>query len=195
MKKLATVVLLITIVATVIPVTAAPEGMESFIVRMEGAPLIAYEGEVAGIPATRPAEGAKINPSSAAAVQYRQHLEASQSLALQGAGVKQEQVINKYFYALNGFSAIMTKAQAEEMAKQLEEIACTIEAKVSDGDQLYGSVTTRDIINALAKQEVKIEKRMILLKEPIKTIGTFKVPIRVYKEVEPEISVEVVPEQ
>jgi large subunit ribosomal protein L9 len=86
------------------------------------------------------------------------------------------------------------KELAQEMAKQLEEITCTIEAKVTDGDQLYGSVTTRDIIAALAKQEVKIEKRMILLKEPIKTTGTFKVPIRVYKEVEPEISIEVVAE-
>lgn len=87
------------------------------------------------------------------------------------------------------------KELAQEMAKKLEEVKCTIEAKVSDGDQLYGSVTTRDIIAALAKQEVKIERRMILLKEPIKTIGTFKVPIRVYTEVEPEISVEVVAEQ
>ena len=86
------------------------------------------------------------------------------------------------------------KEMAQEMAKQLEEVACTISAKVSDGDQLYGSVTTRDIINALAKQEIKIEKRMVLLKEPIKTLGSFKVPIRVYTEVEPEISVEVIAE-
>jgi large subunit ribosomal protein L9 len=52
----------------------------------------------------------------------------------------------------------------------------------------------RDIIDALAKQDIVIEKRMVLLKEPIKTIGSHKVPIRVYKEVEPEISVEIVPE-
>ena len=86
------------------------------------------------------------------------------------------------------------KELAQEMAKKLEEVACTITAKVSEGDQLYGSVTTRDIINALAKQEIKVEKRAILLKEPIKTLGSFKVPIRVYTEVEPEISVEVVAE-
>jgi len=86
------------------------------------------------------------------------------------------------------------KELAQEMAKKLEDVACTITAKVSDGDQLYGSVTTRDIINALSKQEIKVEKRAILLKEPIKTLGSFKVPIRVYTEVEPEISVEVVAE-
>jgi len=55
-------------------------------------------------------------------------------------------------------------------------------------------VTTRDIINALAGQEIVVEKRMVLMKEPIKEIGSFKIPIRVYKEVEPEITVEIVPE-
>ncbi|MBT8358971.1 MAG: 50S ribosomal protein L9 [Desulfobacterales bacterium] len=83
---------------------------------------------------------------------------------------------------------------AEEMAEKLEGVSCTISAKVSEEERLYGSVTVRDIINALKKQDITIEKRMVLLKEPIKTVGTFKVPIRVYKEVEPEINVEIVPE-
>lgn len=83
---------------------------------------------------------------------------------------------------------------AEEMAEKLEGVSCTISAKVSEEERLYGSVTVRDIINALKKQDITIEKRMVLLKEPIKTVGTFKVPIRVYKEVEPEINVEIEPE-
>jgi large subunit ribosomal protein L9 len=83
---------------------------------------------------------------------------------------------------------------AEEMAEKLEGVSCTIAAKVSEEDRLYGSVTVRDIIGALAKQNIKVEKRMVLLKETIKTLGSFKVPIRVYKEVEPEITVEIVPE-
>lgn len=83
---------------------------------------------------------------------------------------------------------------AEEMAEKLEGVSCTISAKVSEEERLYGSVTVRDIINALNKQDITIEKRMVLLKEPIKAVGTFKVPIRVYKEVEPEINVEIVPE-
>jgi len=86
------------------------------------------------------------------------------------------------------------KAFAEEMAKRLEGIVCTIPAKVSEGDRLYGSVTLRDIMAALAAQAVEIEKRMIMLSEPIKTIGTFKIPIRVYTDVEPEITVEIIPE-
>lgn len=86
------------------------------------------------------------------------------------------------------------KGIAEEMAKKLEGVACSIAAKVSEEDRLYGSISVRDIINALAKQDIEVEKRMVLLKEPIKNIGTFKVPIRVYKDVEPEITIEVVPE-
>jgi large subunit ribosomal protein L9 len=83
---------------------------------------------------------------------------------------------------------------AEEMAQRLESVSVTIAAKVSEEDRLYGSISVRDIIDALAKQDIVLEKRMVLLKEPIKTIGSYKVPIRVYKEVEPEISVEIVPE-
>jgi len=89
---------------------------------------------------------------------------------------------------------VKEKGLAEEMAKRLEGVVCRINAKVSEEDRLYGSISTRDIVNALASQDIKINKRMVLLHEPIKAIGTFKVPIRVYKEVEPEIIVEVMPE-
>jgi len=83
---------------------------------------------------------------------------------------------------------------AEEMAQRLEGVVCKLQAKVSEEDRLYGSITTRDIVMALAAQDIKIEKRMVLLGEPIKTLGAFKVPIRIYTEVEPEITVEVTPE-
>ena len=83
---------------------------------------------------------------------------------------------------------------AEEMAKRLEGVVCKLQAKVSEEDRLYGSITTRDIVTALSAQDIQIEKRMILLGEPIKTLGTFKVPIRIYTDVEPEITVEVTPE-
>jgi large subunit ribosomal protein L9 len=86
------------------------------------------------------------------------------------------------------------KKIAEEMAARLEGVSCRITAKVSEEDRLYGSIGVRDIIKALAEAGVTVEKRMVLLSEPIKTIGTHKIPIRVYKEVEPEITLEVVPE-
>jgi large subunit ribosomal protein L9 len=83
---------------------------------------------------------------------------------------------------------------AEEMAQRLEGVVCKLQAKVSEEDRLYGSITTRDIVTALSAQNIQIEKRMILLGEPIKTLGTFKVPIRIYTDVEPEITVEITPE-
>ncbi len=86
------------------------------------------------------------------------------------------------------------KELAQQMAEKLATVECEIAAKVHEGEQLYGSVTVRDIVNALDKQDISVEKRMILLKEPIKTVGTFKVPVRVYSEVEPEITVNIVPE-
>lgn len=86
------------------------------------------------------------------------------------------------------------RAFAQEMAQRLEAVTIQIPAKVHEEDRLYGSVTARDIANTLAANDIEMEKRMILLKEPIKTTGTFKIPIRVYNDVEPEITVEIVPE-
>jgi large subunit ribosomal protein L9 len=80
------------------------------------------------------------------------------------------------------------------MAQKLEGVVCRIAAKVAEEERLYGSVTVRDIIDTLAAQNIGVEKRMVLLTEPIKQLGSFKVPIRVYKGVEPEITVEVVAE-
>ena len=65
---------------------------------------------------------------------------------------------------------------------------------MAEEDRLYGSVTVRDVIDSLAAQNVVVEKRMVLLSEPIKQLGTHKVPIRVYKGVEPEITLEIVAE-
>ncbi len=89
---------------------------------------------------------------------------------------------------------VKEKSLAEEMANKLKGIVCTIAAKVSEEDRLYGSISANDIINSLASQNIEVEKRMILLSEPIKKIGTYKVPIQVYKGVEPEITVEIVQE-
>jgi large subunit ribosomal protein L9 len=86
------------------------------------------------------------------------------------------------------------KAFAEEMAKRLDGVVCTISAKAADELRLYGSITSRDIVEALARQDITVEKRMILLKDPIKELGTHAVPIRVYSGVEPEITVEVIAE-
>ncbi|WDP88889.1 MAG: 50S ribosomal protein L9 [Desulfobacter sp.] len=84
---------------------------------------------------------------------------------------------------------------AEEMADKIKDITCTIKAKVREEIYLYGSVTTHDIKDALEAQNIEVERRVILLAEPIKETGEYKVPIRLYKDVEPEITVSVVAEE
>jgi large subunit ribosomal protein L9 len=83
---------------------------------------------------------------------------------------------------------------AEEMAQRLTGVVCRVVAKVAEEDRLYGSVTVRDVIDALSAQGIVVERRMVLLTEPIKHLGSYKIPIRVYKGVEPEITLEVASE-
>ena len=87
------------------------------------------------------------------------------------------------------------KALAEEMAEKVKAITCKLSGKVSAEGKLYGSIGINDILSALADQEITIEKRMLLLVDPIKELGTYKVGVRLYKDVEPEITVEVVEEK
>lgn len=84
---------------------------------------------------------------------------------------------------------------AEEMAAKIKTIVCTIKAKIHEETRLYGSVTTHDIKESLTSQDISLERRAILLAEPIKEIGEYKVPIRLYKDVEPEITVNVIAEE
>ncbi len=84
---------------------------------------------------------------------------------------------------------------AEELAEKIKTVICTIKAKVHEETRLYGSVTTHDIKDALDSQDISVERRSILLAEPIKELGEYKVPIRLYKDVEPEITVQVIAEE
>jgi len=84
---------------------------------------------------------------------------------------------------------------AEVMAEKIRGAVCTIAGKVSEGDRLYGSVSTRDIAEQLRAQGFGVDKRMVMLSEPIKTLGSYIVPIRLYSKIAPEITVRVVPEQ
>ena len=84
---------------------------------------------------------------------------------------------------------------AEELAEIIKNVVITIKAKVHEDVLLYGSVTTHDIKESLSNNKIEVERRAILLAEPIKEIGEYKVPIRLYKDVEPEITVKVVAEE
>jgi large subunit ribosomal protein L9 len=81
------------------------------------------------------------------------------------------------------------------MAEEIRGTVCTISEKVSEGDKLYGSVSTRDIAEQLKSQGFDVDRGMVMLSEPIKTLGSYIVPIRLYTDIAPEITVRVVPEQ
>jgi large subunit ribosomal protein L9 len=87
------------------------------------------------------------------------------------------------------------KAAAQELAQMLAAVTVTIAQKAGEQDQLFGSVTPKDIAEALEKQNYHIDRRKILLEEPIKQLGEFKVPLRLHREVTVEIAVQVVKEQ
>lgn len=87
------------------------------------------------------------------------------------------------------------QVKAEAMAKRIRGVVCTIAGKVSEEDRLYGSVSTRDIAEQLKAQGFDVDKGMIMLSEPIKTLGSYIVPIHLCSGVTPEITVRVVPEQ
>ncbi len=77
----------------------------------------------------------------------------------------------------------------------MENVAVTIAQKAGENDQLFGSVTARDIAEALEKQGYTIDRRKIKLDEPIKTLGDYKVPVRLHQDVSVEIPVHVVKEE
>ena len=76
------------------------------------------------------------------------------------------------------------KAAAEDMAKKIGDAEVIIKTKAGEGGRLFGSITSKDIADALLKQHsIKIDKKRIQLSGPIKSMGTFDVDIKLYYEV------------
>ena len=85
--------------------------------------------------------------------------------------------------------------EAQDLSKLLTGVSVTIAQKAGEADQLFGSVTSKDIAEALALQNFIIDRRKIHLEEPIKQLGEFKVPVKLHKDVTAEITVVVVKEE
>jgi len=87
------------------------------------------------------------------------------------------------------------KDEAEDLGKMLAGVTVTIAQKAGENDQLFGSVTAKDVAEALAQKNFNIERRKVQLEEPIKQLGEFKVPVRLHKDVTAEVTVQVVKEE
>ena len=86
------------------------------------------------------------------------------------------------------------KGQAESMAARLGAVDITIARRVGETDQLYGSVTSADIVDYLKVKGFEVDRRKLILPEPIKAIGDHEVPLKLHREVTVPLKVHVVKE-
>jgi large subunit ribosomal protein L9 len=92
-------------------------------------------------------------------------------------------------------AAAQARGEALAIAERIMAVSVSIARKVGENDQLYGSVTSSDIAEALAKKGVVVDKRRILLPEAVKKLGEFHVPVRIHAEVTADLKVAVVGEE
>jgi large subunit ribosomal protein L9 len=75
------------------------------------------------------------------------------------------------------------KAQAEELAKQFDNVSVSFQRRSGEHDQLFGSVTSADLAEALERKGFNLDRRKIQLHEPLKTLGDFTVPVKLHRDV------------
>lgn len=101
---------------------------------------------------------------------------------------------------IEGEKAALAKREAKErssaelQADQLKKLTLTFERKVGEAGVLYGSVTSMDIAHALEEQGYEIDRRKIVLREPIKRFGDYSVPVRLHRDVTLELPIKVLGE-
>ncbi|UCG21072.1 MAG: 50S ribosomal protein L9 [Deltaproteobacteria bacterium] len=89
----------------------------------------------------------------------------------------------------------LARKDAEGLAGKISGLTLTLTRKVVEEDKLYGSVSVSDISQALEEAGVEIERKLIKLDEPIKSLGEFQVSIKVHADVTAELTVQVVKEE
>ncbi len=86
------------------------------------------------------------------------------------------------------------REEAKVIAEKIEKISCTLKMKAGEGDKLFGSVTSQDLQEALKKEGLDIDKKIIEIEKPIKELGLYHVPIKLTSEIMPKLKVLVVKE-
>ena len=87
------------------------------------------------------------------------------------------------------------KEQALRLKDKIEEMEIVLKKKAGEEDKLYGSVTNMDIALELEKAGISIDRKKILLDKPIKSLGEFTVPIKLYPEVVANLKLKILPEE
>ena len=83
------------------------------------------------------------------------------------------------------------RATAEALAARIAQLELTISRRVGDTEQLYGSVTSADLAEALSAQGLEVDRRKIQLAEPLKALGTSTVPVKLHRDVTAQLKVTV----
>ena len=89
--------------------------------------------------------------------------------------------------------AAKIRQEFEALAEQLEKLELEIPVKVGEEEKLYGSVTTMDIAKAIEDKGYQVDRKKILLPEPIKSLGEYEVPVKLSPDVTATVKVKVVP--
>lgn len=84
------------------------------------------------------------------------------------------------------------KREAEKVAKEIEALSCSIPCQVGEEGKLFGSVTSIDVEKFLKGKGVEVERRNILLDEPIKALGDYTVAVKLHQDVKANLKVSVV---
>lgn len=92
------------------------------------------------------------------------------------------------------FRKVKKREEAQQLADDLSNLSINIPAAVGKNEKLFGAIHEQDIMKVLDEQGYQIEKKNILLGEPIKQTGTYKVAVKVYEDIEAELKVWVVKE-
>jgi large subunit ribosomal protein L9 len=112
------------------------------------------------------------------------------ALAVTDANKRQIQRERKIFDAREAEE----KQQADALAERLGQLEIEIARRVGENNALYGSVTSADVATALEAKGFAVDKRKIVLADPIKAIGEVTVPIKIHRDVTAQVRVKVVPE-
>jgi len=85
------------------------------------------------------------------------------------------------------------RGEAATFAEKLAAAKVVISVRVGEGDKLYGSVTSSHIAEALAAQGIELDRKKIVLSDPIRAVGVYAVPVKLHPDVKAELSVTVMP--
>ena len=85
------------------------------------------------------------------------------------------------------------KKMAEELGLKIETLACTIPHKAGESEKLFGSITSKDLQDYLEQQGISIDRRKIHLPHPIKSLGSYMVPVKLHSDIIANLKVNVIP--